>query len=95
MIEAIITRKLEASEMNIYRYIVKILWTKYVTTSSDVSGSLKKKVHVVKTAKKRKVEYFGHIMRHTLRFELLLLVLQGKVEERSGLNEEFRLSVQY
>jgi hypothetical protein len=42
-----------------------------------------KSTEIVCSVKKRKLEYFGHIMRHD-KYRILQLVMQGKIEGKRG-----------
>jgi len=50
-------------------------------TNMEVMQKLRKEV--VFTVKKRKLEYFGHILNHE-KYRLLQLVAQGKVDSKRG-----------
>ncbi|CAH2267750.1 jg15167 [Pararge aegeria aegeria] len=75
------SRKLEAFEMWVYRRMLKISWTDRVRNST-VLQRMGKVPEVLLTIKKRKLEYFGHVMRNTKKYELLQLIVQGKVAGR-------------
>lgn len=77
------SKKLEAFEMWLYRRILRISWVDHVT-NNRVLEQMGKEVEVIRTVKKRKLEYLGHIMRNNDRYRLLQLVLQGKVFGRRG-----------
>jgi len=64
------------------RRILKISWTEHIT-NMEVMQRLGKEKQVVFTVKKRKLEYYGHILRHE-KYRLLQLVAQGKVDSRRG-----------
>ncbi|CAH2237030.1 jg9522 [Pararge aegeria aegeria] len=74
-------RKLEAFEMWVYRRMLKISWTDRVRNST-VLQRMGKVPEVLLTIKKRKLEYFDHVMRNTKKYELLQLIVQGKVAGR-------------
>lgn len=77
------TRKLEAFEMWLYRRILRISWVDHVS-NKKVLEMLQKGTEIIHIIKKRKLEYFGHIMRNQKRYGLLQLILQGKVFGRRG-----------
>lgn len=73
--------KIESFEMWLYRRILRIPWTDHITNLRVLErmGKDKELLLLIKT---RKLEYLGHIMRNSQRYELLQLILQGKVEGR-------------
>ena len=71
-------RKLEAFEMWAYRRILKISWTDRVT-NVEVLRRLNKQHEVINNVKKRKLEYFAHVMRND-KYKLLHIIIQGKIE---------------
>ena len=73
-------KKLESFEMWIYRRILKIPWTDHIT-NVEVMRRLEKEKEVIFTLKKRKLEYFGHILRHD-KYRLLQLIVQGRVDSK-------------
>jgi Reverse transcriptase (RNA-dependent DNA polymerase) len=75
-------KKLEAFEMWTYRRLLKIPWTDYVT-NIDVLKRVKKSKEVLNTIKKKKLEYFGHVIRNE-KYRLLQVVIQGKIEGKRG-----------
>lgn len=76
-------KKLEAFEMWCYRRILRISWVDRVT-NIEVLHRMGKECEVIKTIKKRKLEYLGHIIRNEQRYGLLQLILQGKVYGKRG-----------
>jgi len=54
---------MELFEMWTYRRILKISWTEHIT-NMEIMQRLGKEKKVVFTVKRRKLEYFGHILRH-------------------------------
>lgn len=74
--------KLESFEMWCYRRILKIPWTDRVT-NNEVLYRLGKERELLSTIKKRKVAYFGHILRNE-KYEILQLIIEGKIEGRRG-----------
>ena len=71
--------KLEAFELWLYRRILRIPWTQKVT-NVEVLRRVNKRTELINTVMCRKLQYFGHIMRNQKRYELLQLILQGKIE---------------
>lgn len=76
-------KRLEAFEMWLYRRNSKIPWTAHVT-NQKVLEQLNKETEILNAIKNRNSEYLGHIIRNSQRYELLRLILQGKVEGRRG-----------
>ena len=70
--------KLEAFEMWCYRRILRISWKDRVTNPS-VLQRLHKDRELLSVIKRRKLEYFGHIVRGP-KYKLLQTILQGHVE---------------
>ena len=71
-----IEKKLEAFEMWTFRRIGKIKWTEKMT-NSEVCNVLKVKREVMNTIRKRKMIYFGHLIRHN---NILKTITEGRVE---------------
>lgn len=74
------SKKLEAFEMWCYRRMLKIPWIDKIR-NEEVLERLKKEREVLATVKKRKLEYFGHVMRGE-KYEIIKLILQGQIEGR-------------
>lgn len=74
------SKKLEAFEMWCYRRMLKIPWIDKIR-NEEVLERLKKEREVLATVKKRKLEYFGHLMRGE-KYEIIKLILQGQIEGR-------------
>jgi hypothetical protein len=72
-------KKIEGFEMWLYRRILKISWTDRVTNQLVLERMGKQK-ELLTTIKTRKLEYFGHILRNNQRYNILQLILQGKIE---------------
>uniref|UniRef100_A0A2H1V1U0 SFRICE_035738 n=1 Tax=Spodoptera frugiperda TaxID=7108 RepID=A0A2H1V1U0_SPOFR len=70
--------RLEAFEMWVYRRILKISWTDRIS-NVKVLRLLNKKTEILNTIKRRKLQYFGHIMRND-KYQLLQLLIQGKIQ---------------
>ena len=75
-------KKLEAFEMWSYRRMLRIVWTDRIT-NAEVLARLNKDKEMLYSLKKRKLEYFGHIMRGT-KYRLLQNIMQGKIAGRRG-----------
>lgn len=73
-------KRLEAFEMWVYRRILKISWRDKIKNET-VLQRMKKGTEVLKTVKRRKLQYLGHIMRNS-KYGLLQLLLQGKIQGR-------------
>ncbi|CAH2262388.1 jg26894 [Pararge aegeria aegeria] len=58
-----------------FRHMLAISWTRKVSNEEDPSST--------STIKIRKVVYLGHVLRHE-RYELLQLIMTGKVARRRG-----------
>ena len=76
-------RKLEAFEMWCYRRMLRIEWYHFVT-NDDVLLRMGKELEIVTSVKTRKLAYFGHVMRNPEKYNLLHLVLQGKICGKRG-----------
>ena len=48
------------------------------------SGGMNKETEILNTVKIRKISYLGHIMRHPEKYELPILILQGKIAGKRG-----------
>lgn len=51
---------------------------------------MSKRTEILGEIKRRKLEYFGHVMRNS-KYKLLQLIIQGKVEGRRGPSKNFML----
>lgn len=75
-------RRIEAFEMWCYRRMLRISWIQKVTNDRVLD-----RVHMarklIKTVKKRKIAYLGHVLRHR-RYRILQLVMMGKIEGKRG-----------
>ncbi|KAI5707683.1 hypothetical protein M8J77_007509 [Diaphorina citri] len=67
--------------MWIYRRMLRISWKDKVR-NTEVMARMNKEVELVHLVKKRKLEYFGHIMRNEQKYGLLQIILQGKITGR-------------
>ena len=75
--------KLEAFEMWTYRRILRISWVSRVR-NEDVLYCMHKETEILKTVKMHKLSYLGHVMRHPEKYELPILILQGKIAGKRG-----------
>lgn len=64
--------------MWLYRRILRISWVNKVTNKAVLEG-IKKDLEVMRTIKRRKLEYLEHIMRNENHYRLLKSILQGKL----------------
>uniref|UniRef100_A0A8D8L8K4 Craniofacial development protein 2 n=1 Tax=Cacopsylla melanoneura TaxID=428564 RepID=A0A8D8L8K4_9HEMI len=71
-----IMKKIEAFEMWTYRRILKIKWTDKIT-NEEVLRRLNKDKEILFTIKKRKLEYFGHIVRNPTKYHVPVVILEG------------------
>lgn len=77
-LKATTMNRIEAFELWCYRRILKISWVSH-TTNEDVLRMMDTERQLLDTIKRRKTEYFGHIIRGS-KYQLLRLIIQGKVE---------------
>lgn len=70
-------KKIEAFKRWCYKRMFRILWVDHMTNVIDLQKMGKGK-EVVKTIKRRSLEYFGHIMRSE-KYEVLKLIMEGKI----------------
>lgn len=68
-------KKLAAFEMWIYRRMLRIPWTARVS-NVEVLNRMGKEMEVLFEIKRRRLEYFGHIIRNG-KYRLLQLVMKG------------------
>lgn len=73
-------KRLEAFEMWAYRRILKVAWTEKVR-NTEILVRVQKNTEIIATVKKRKLEYFGHVMRGK-KYRLLQNIMQGKIAGR-------------
>ena len=73
---------LEACEMWFHRRMLRIAWTRRLRNSEVLEMANTERI-VVNTIKKRKIGYFGHVIRGR-KYELLRLIIQGKIEGKRG-----------
>lgn len=78
--------KLESFEMWIYRRLLRVSWTDFVS-NAEILRRLNTERHLLHTIKIRKTTYFGHIIRGE-KYQLLVLILQGKIEGRRGIGRK-------
>ena len=72
--------KINAFEMWVYRRILKISWMDRVT-NAEVLARMNTSLTLLISVKKRKLLYFGHVMRNE-KYRLLHLIIQGRIEGR-------------
>ena len=72
--------KLEAFEMWLYRRMLRISWKEH-KTHADVLHKMKTKRSLLNTIKKRKCQYFGHIIRGD---GIQRLLMEGRINGRRG-----------
>lgn len=76
------SKRLEAFELWCYRRMLRISYTHHVTNET-VLRRMNKDKEILITVKKRKMAYFGHIMRGN-KYEFLQLIMQGKINSKRG-----------
>jgi len=72
-------------EMWVYRCLLRIGWVDKIRNTKVswyLLTRLGKTCEISNTVKIRKLRYFGHIMGYPERYELLRLIIEGKIEER-------------
>ena len=79
----VLEKKIEAFEMWIYRRLLKISWVDQVTNDEVLRRVGKNRVLLL-NIKKRKLEYFGHVMRNPEKYQILQLAMQGKIYGNRG-----------
>ena len=77
-----VIKKLVALEMWLLRRINKISWTQR-KTNIEVLNICNMERSLIKTIKKRKTEYFGHVVRNE-KYKIILLAIEGKIEGKRG-----------
>ena len=78
-----IEKRIQSFETWIYRRILRISWTDRIT-NEEVLRRMNCQPVLMHTIKQRKLEYLGHIMRNPVKYRMLQLFLQGKVEGKRG-----------
>lgn len=76
-------KRIGAFEMWCYKKMLKIKWTEHMS-NVEVLSRMNKEREVINTVKSRKLEYFEHILKHPEKYQLLKIVLEGKIEGRRG-----------
>lgn len=76
-------KRIQSFEMWIYRRILRISWVDRVT-NEEVLRRMNCQLVLMPTIKERKLRYLGHVMRNPVKYRLLQLFLQGRVEGRRG-----------
>uniref|UniRef100_A0A8D8LPD3 Craniofacial development protein 2 n=1 Tax=Cacopsylla melanoneura TaxID=428564 RepID=A0A8D8LPD3_9HEMI len=72
-----VMKNLEAFEMWVYRRMLRISWKDRITNKT-VLQRMGKECEVLVTIKKRKLEFFGHVMRND-KYNLVQLVIDGEI----------------
>lgn len=72
-------KKIDTFEMWLFRRMLKISWTERIN-NQRVLEKMGKQKELLTTIKTRTLEYIGHIMRNNQRYNVLQLILQGKIE---------------
>ena len=67
-------------EMWVYRRMLKISWRDHVS-NDDVLTHMQTSLTLLPSIKKRKLTYFGHVMRNE-KYRLLHVILQGRIVGR-------------
>ena len=75
-------RRLEAFEMWTFRRLQRVPWTEHATNVS-ILERMGRDREMLTTVKRRKAAYMGHILRNN-KYELLQLIIKGKIEGRRG-----------
>lgn len=75
--------RIQAFEMWVYRRMLRISWVEKVR-NEEVVRRMGKDLELVVEIKRRKLEYFGHIMRHPEKYEILHLIMEGKIASKRG-----------
>lgn len=73
-------KRIDVFEMWCYRRMLRISWIHHVSNDT-VLQRINGQLQYLQYVKRRKLEYFGHIMRNE-KYHLLQLILQGKIEGR-------------
>ena len=76
----VLSNKLEAFELWVYRRILRISWRERVR-NTEVLERIGKQTEILHKIKVRKLQYFAHVMRNG-KYRILQLVMQGKIEGR-------------
>lgn len=76
-------KRLEAFELWLYRRILRVSWIERIT-NDEILQRMEKDREILTTIKTRKLQYLGHIMRNESRFQLLQVIIQGKVQGKRG-----------
>lgn len=64
--------------MWIYSRVLKISWCNHIT-NINVLKRMNKELEIEETIKSRKLQYLGHVMRHPEKYNLLNLIILGKI----------------
>ncbi|XP_077287784.1 uncharacterized protein LOC143912378 [Arctopsyche grandis] len=79
-------KKLAAFEMWCFRRMLRIPWVDRVR-NEEVLNRMKRKRELLSVVKRRKLRYLGHVMRNP-KYEIIQLILQGKVQGKRGVANE-------
>ena len=80
------SKRLQAFEMSCYRRMLKISWTEHRTNDS-VLNEMGTERQILETVKRRKLQYFGHVVRAQ---NLCTHILQGFVEGKRSRGRQRR-----
>ena len=79
-------KRLEAFEMWCFRRMLRIPWTDHILNES-VLDFLDRDRELLKMVKRRKVSYFGHMVRGP-KYTLLRTIMEGKIEGKRGIGRK-------
>ena len=80
-ITKILTKRIADFEMWMYRQMLRISWKEHIS-NEEVLNMIKTSLKLMKIIKKRKCEYFGHIIRRANNIQRLLL--EARIDENRG-----------
>lgn len=69
-----------------HRRMLRITWTRKLRNSEVLEMADTEKV-ILETIKRRKLGYFGHVIRGS-KYGILKLIIQGKIEGKRGLGRK-------
>jgi len=78
--------KLETFEMWVYRRVLRIPWTAR-RTNNEVLRIINKERELLDTIKRQKTAYLGHVIRNK-RYQILQLIIEGKIEGKRGIGRK-------
>jgi hypothetical protein len=79
----VITKKIKAFELWLYRRILRIPWTTWIK-NIEFLRIMNKDTELVNIIKIRKLQYLGHIMWNENRYLILQSILRGKIFGKRG-----------